>query len=186
MKRRIWITLAVCLTVLVILTGCLVGWISRHGLAISECYYMETLHGHMVVLDGSPVAMSGEERLFQGLTTGDRVIVIHGIIAESYPGQAEGYFCFKQADGTQTDIPARVRASMKQMGWLPLPFSSEEAEALAHLYTGYCFSMATAAEDPETGDWTVVLRDEDAEYQETVRFSADGKNVTIASGMLYR
>lgn len=186
MKRKIWIVLTACVAVVLICAACLLGWAGRNGIGISQGYYIETLHGHMVLLSGSPVSVSGKDNLFDGLTTGDRVKLVHGLVAESYPGQTHGYFCIKQADGTEADIPTQVRASLKEMGWLELPLSPDEAEALAHLYTGFAFPFSNAEEDPQTGDWTVELWSEDGQHSETVYISADGQKVTVASGIFYR
>lgn len=186
MKRKAWIVLTACLAAILLAAACLLGWAGRNGIGISEGYYIETLHGHMVLLNGSPVSVSGKDHLFDGLTTGDRVKLVHGLVAESYPGQTRGYFCTKQEDGSEADIPAQFRASLKTLGWLALPLNPDEAEALAHLYTGFAYPIAIVEEDPQTGDWTVHLRSEDGQQQETVYIGADGQKVTVASGILYR
>lgn len=186
MKKMVWRIVIICLAVVLLAYACLVGLAVWQENGLSEALYIETRHGHMLLIEGSPISMSGRDGLFDDLTTGDKVLVIHGPIAESYPGQAKAYLCIRQADGTEDDIPARVRASLKEMGWLALPLNPDEAEALAHLYTGFSFPVATAEEDPQTGDWTVELRSEDGQRSETVYISADGSQVSIASGNLYR
>lgn len=118
MKRKLWIIITVCLAVLLILAACLAGYCLRQGIGISHARYLETLHGHMLIIDGSPVSMSGSDALFDGLTTGDEVLVAHSMIAESYPGQAKAYLCIKRADGSEADIPGALRQSLTEMGWL--------------------------------------------------------------------
>lgn len=118
MKRKVWIIVTACVAVVFIAAVCLFGWVSRNGIGVSDGYYVETLHGHMVLLQGSPVSVSGKDGLFDGSTTGDRVKLVHGLVAESYPGQTRGYFCIKQADGTEADIPAQVLDSLREMGWI--------------------------------------------------------------------
>ena len=118
MKRKLWIIITVCLAVLLILAACLAGYCLRQGISISHARYLETLHGHMLIIDGSPVSMSGNDALFDGLTTGDEVLVAHGMIAESYPGQAKAYLCIKRADGSEADIAADLLQNLTEMGWL--------------------------------------------------------------------
>ena len=118
MKRKTWIIVVACVVAVLIAAACLLGWAGRKGIEISEGYYIETLQGSMVLLNGSPVSVSGKDTLFDGLTTGDRVKLVHGPIAESYPGQTRGYFCAKQEDGSEADIPAQVLDSLREMGWI--------------------------------------------------------------------
>lgn len=185
MKRKTWIIVTVCLAVVLLAYACLVGLAVWQGNGLSEALYIETRHGHMLLIEGSPISMSGKEGLFDDLTMGDKVLVVHGPIAESYPGQSKAYICIQLEDGSEADVPAQFRASLKTLGWLALPLNPDEAEALAHLYTGFAYPIAIVEEDPQTGDWTVHLRSEDGQQQETVYISADGQKVTVASGILY-
>lgn len=188
MKRKVWIIVTACLAALLLVAVCLLGVALHHGLSWSEAYYIETDHGHMLLIEGSPISMSGKEGLFDDLTMGDKVLVVHGPIAESYPGQAKAYLCIKQADGTEEDIPERVRVSLLEMGWLSYetPINEKDAIMIANVYTWHCFDIVTAKQNPETGDWAVEMWSEDRENHETVYISADGTKVNIASGTIYR
>lgn len=188
MKRKAWIIATVCLAVVLLAYACLVGLAVWQGNGLSEALYIETRHGHMLLIEGSPISMSGKEGLFDDLTMGDKVLVVHGPIAESYPGQAKAYLCIKQADGTEEDIPERVRVSLLEMGWLSYetPINEKDAIMIANVYTWHCFDIVTTKQNPETGDWAVEMWSEDRENHETVYISADGTKVNIASGTIYR
>ena len=211
MKRKIWIVVLCCVVAVVIVTVCLFSWGARQGLSISLGQYADsgsgdatyvygsilednievsfkTVTGHMVLLDGVPVCMSGREELFKALSTGDQVLIIHGSIAESYPGQSKAFLIIKYADGTEDDIPERNWVALKTSGWLSpaTPINEEEAIMIANVYTWHCFDIVTAKQNPETGDWAVEMWSEDRENHETVYISADGQKVTVASGILYR
>ena len=126
MKRKTWIIVTVCLAVVLVAAACLIGWATYRGIQISKAVYIETSAGNMVLLQGSPVSVSGKEDMFDGLTMGDKVLLVHGLVAESYPGKTKGYFCIKRADGTEEDIPAEVRDSLREMGWLLIYLVSPE------------------------------------------------------------
>ena len=108
MKRKIWIIITACLAVVLVASACLIGWAAHRGIGISKAVYIETGAGPMVLLHGSPVSVSGKEGMFEGLTMGDQVLLVHGPVMESYPGQTNGYLCIKRADGTEEDIPEAV------------------------------------------------------------------------------
>ena len=212
MKRKIWIIVTVCLAVVLVAAACLIGWGTRQGLSISLGQYadsasgdvmytdgsflednfevsFETVTGHMVLLDGAPVCMSGREKIFCNLTTGDRMLVIHGPVAESYPGQARAYMCIRYANGTEDDLEEHDWVNLKTDGWLSpgKPISEEEAIRIANVYTWYFFDVVTATQDSETGEWTVELgMSQDRNRHETVRISIDGTEVNILSGIIYR
>ena len=118
MKKTIFRIALILLAVVLTAAAVLVFVGARQGIRFSEALYMETAHGHMLLIDDGPVSVSGKDSLFKNLTTGDRVLVAHGLIAESYPGQAKAYLCIKQADGTEEDIPEEVLDSLRDMGWI--------------------------------------------------------------------
>jgi hypothetical protein len=55
--------------------------------------------------------------LFAKLTDGDKVLVFHSAIAESYPAQTGVYGIFKLSDGSITDIPDEVLDILTDLGW---------------------------------------------------------------------
>lgn len=118
MKKTAWRIVIICLAVVLLAYSCLVGLAFWRGNGLSEALYIETAHGHMLLIEGSPISVSGRDGLFDDLTTGDQVLVVHGPIAESYPGQAKAYLCIKQPGDKKGDIPADVIQSLQELGWL--------------------------------------------------------------------
>ncbi len=119
MKRTAWRIVTLCFIAVLIAAACLVGVAVHRGIGWSEAVYIETNRGNMLLIEGSPISMSGRDSLFDSLTDGDKVFVVHGPIAESYPGQAKAYLCIKQPGDEKGDIPADVIQSLQELGWLP-------------------------------------------------------------------
>lgn len=90
------------------------------GLTVGRCLVAD--NGSYLLIDGNaPIVMSNrkyKEGLFDGLETGDKILVLHDGIAESYPGQTGAYWCWKQEDGTVEDIPETVLSELTEMGWM--------------------------------------------------------------------
>lgn len=77
--------------------------------------------GEDMFIDGnSPIIMSNrkdKEGLFSGLGTGDKILIFHDGIADTYPGRTGAYWCVKLEDGTQADIPEQVIEELTELGW---------------------------------------------------------------------
>ncbi len=76
---------------------------------------------YMLVLDNSPIVMSNQTNnanIFQGLSDGDGILVLHDGIAESYPGQTGIYFVIKTSNGDITDISKDVLRELAKLGWI--------------------------------------------------------------------
>lgn len=93
------------------------------GKSLSVGRYLETAGaGHMLILDNAPVSASSrpEDRdLFAGLSSGDKVLVIHDGIRQSYPGQTSVWYCLRLEEGSPEDIPQDILRSLQDLGWLP-------------------------------------------------------------------
>lgn len=76
---------------------------------------------YFIVLDDhSPIRMNDASMgggLFAELQTGDRVRVIHGGIAESYPGRASVYYLRRLEKGTAEDVFPDVIQTLTALGW---------------------------------------------------------------------
>lgn len=87
----------------------------------SEGRYIRTENGaDMILLDGSPIVMSGDEALFEGLQTGDLIRIRHGLIRETYPGGADVTACERVEAGSMEDIPQAILESICPMGYVPV------------------------------------------------------------------
>ncbi len=117
MKKKILIALSVLMCVAII------GVFIFSGLNISPHtgLYLRADNGsHLVIMDNSPIVMSdrAENNMFEKLTDGDRILIFHDGIQESYPGATFVYACVKIADGELTDIPEHVLTSLNELGWI--------------------------------------------------------------------
>ena len=121
MKKRKWLILTASVSVIVVLFGAFVGIMNYKSLGFSTGRYLEAKNGvSMLILDNSPIQMSDRTNsdLFEKLETGDKILVLHDGIAESYPGRTGAYAVFKQEDGTIDDISQDVLEQLTEMGWL--------------------------------------------------------------------
>ena len=83
--------------------------------------YLETKNNTaMFIRDESPIQMSNrtDKELFDGLDIGDKVLVIHTGIEETYPAKTGVYAVFKIGEGTTADIPQKVVNQLVELGWL--------------------------------------------------------------------
>ena len=87
--------------------------------SVSRCLVAD--NGSYMFIDGnSPIVMSNrkdKEGMFASLKTGDKILLLHDSIAESYPGRTGAYWCMKLEDGTQADIPEQVMKELAELGW---------------------------------------------------------------------
>lgn len=124
MKKKLLITGGVILAVLVLLAGCLFGVVAyfrNRGFGISEGIYLEGTSSPILMLDGSPFVMGDRSKdgdLFAGLQTGDRILVLHDGLCESYPGQTGAYWIKRLGSGSAADIPASELEALVSMGWV--------------------------------------------------------------------
>ena len=109
--------------ILVCLTVGFLGWCSATGQGLLTGQYLQARSGaHMVIDDrGSPIVMGDRSdggALFDGLSDGDRVLVLCSGIAESYPAQSGAYFCIRLRAGTPEELPADTLAQLRELNWL--------------------------------------------------------------------
>lgn len=96
----------------------------HHSLCISSGQYLITEDGrYLLVMDETPVVLTNrtnDPALFEPLTSGDRILVLHDGIQETYPAATGAYAVRKWRDGDITDIPLTVLSSLAELGW-PVP-----------------------------------------------------------------
>ena len=119
-KKKWMIPLCVVGTLLLICAG-LLWYMVSHSLDFSVGRCLVADNGSYMFIDGnSPIIMSNrkdKEGLFSDLETGDKILLLHDGIAESYPGRTGAYWCMKLEDGTQADIPNQVMEELAELGW---------------------------------------------------------------------
>lgn len=119
-KKKLLIISAILIAVLAVLIF-LTAMMAYRGFTVSEGIYLEAKDNRpLIVMGNSPVSMSDQSGgdLFEGLQTGDHILILHDGIAEIYPGSTGVYAVFKTGDGSVEEIPPDVIRSLTELGWL--------------------------------------------------------------------
>ena len=122
MKKRKWlIPLGIIIGIAVLSVAAL--WILTargFGLSVGRCLIAG--NGTYMLIEGnSPIVMSnraGNEGIFDELETGDKILVLHDGVNESYPGGTGVYGIFRLGGGDISDIPEQVLEQLTDLGWL--------------------------------------------------------------------
>ena len=133
MKKKILVAFATVVAVVLFLCAIafvVFGIAAYNGYSISEGQFLITDKGsYMIIMDNSPIKMkncSKNEELFDGLTNGDKILIVHGLIEDTYPGGTGVYFCKKLSDGEYKDLPEEVLSNLADLGWINTPKSTGE------------------------------------------------------------
>ncbi len=140
MKKKILVTL--CVIVCVIAIGVFI--LAGKGISPSVGLFLRTDNGNMIILDNSPIVMSvrsGNDDMFEKYESGDKILVLHGGINESYPGSTGIYFSIKLADGHMSDISESVLCQLSELGWI----SAENLLVSTNTYHSSFFDIITAS-----------------------------------------
>lgn len=128
MKKKILIALATIVAIILLLFAiCIVGLgiASFKGYSVSEGRVLITDTGsYMIIIDNSPIVMSNRsknEKIFEGLTNGDEIMIVHDGIQESYPAGTGVYYCIKLYDGEYKDLLEQVIVSLIELGYIDTP-----------------------------------------------------------------
>lgn len=116
MKKKFWIVLILAAA---LLCGALVlVFTGSYDLSTGRCLLAN--NGSILLIDeNSPIQLSGvNEKTKNKLTTGDRILVLHDGIQETYPAKTRAYLVLKLGSGSLADIPAQVQQELTDMGWL--------------------------------------------------------------------
>ena len=101
---------------------CTVGILTAKGYGASVGRILKADENtYMLIVDQTPIKMSDRSKgktLFEGYHTGDKVLVIHGGIEDSYPAQSGAYAVIRLKAGEETDIPHTVISELTQLGWI--------------------------------------------------------------------
>lgn len=125
MKKKIVVALATIVAIVLFLFAIafvVFGIASYKGFSISEGQVLITDKGsYMIIIDNSPIEISNQsknEKMFESLTNGDKILIVHDGIQESYPGGTGVYYCKKISDGEYKDLPEKTLLSLAEMGWI--------------------------------------------------------------------
>jgi len=92
------------------------------GMGFKTAYVIKTTRDtDMVLMDNSPVVIRDEtprKKAFDKYSTGDKILLLTGAVAESWPGRAEMHWCVKLDGGNRADIPQNIRTQLAEMGYI--------------------------------------------------------------------
>lgn len=120
MKKWLKITLGV-IGVVVILFVIGISILLNKGYGLSVGRYLEDKNGTAILVRGNtPILLSSQHNgnMFYKLDIGDRILVIHTGIEESYPAKTGTKAIFKIGNGSTDDIPQNVIDELTKLGWL--------------------------------------------------------------------
>ena len=123
MKKRNIIIVSVISAVFII--GIVMGSVFamlESSFSFSTGTVLKSDNGTVFLIKGnSPVRLGDyteEGKLLTDLETGDKVLVFHDGIAESYPASTSARFVIKTGDGGEESIPEEVVSSLSELGWI--------------------------------------------------------------------
>ena len=118
MKKLKYIIPIATFAILIVLISVL--FIGNYSISTGRCIVADS-GSYLIVMDNSPVVMSNRtnnEGLLDNLQTGDEILIVHGAVAESYPGQTGTYFCIRLSKGDRSDVPEEILIELTEMGYL--------------------------------------------------------------------
>lgn len=125
MKKKILVILGIVICLAA--AGFLI--LAGKGYSPSTGRYLRADNADILILDNSPVVMSvnsDKDDVFADYEIGDKLLVLHDGIMESYPAQTRVYFVIKLADGHISDISESVLKQLYELGWTSVPVRLEE------------------------------------------------------------
>lgn len=121
MKKKLLIIIPIAVVIIAVIGA--VSYALSHGFGVSKGVYLAADNGANLFIDesGDPIRMTDctkGGKAFDGLETGNEIILVHDGIQESYPGGTGVYFICKTGEGSPELIPQATTDSLKELGWL--------------------------------------------------------------------
>ncbi len=142
MKKKILVIVSVIVCIISIGVFVLAG----KNISPSVGLFLRTDIGNMIILDNSPIVMSvrtNNDDMFANYEAGDKILVFHDGIQESYPGGTGVYFAIKLADGHISDISETVLRQLYELGWTSAPVKHDnEQDSEPAIYSPDLFDIA--------------------------------------------
>lgn len=119
-KPLIAVVIVIAALVLIVFAGLFI--MGERGFYPTFGTYIKATSGDdMIMMDGGPCIMSnqtGNENVFSGLRTGDKILIVNCAVNQSYPGRTGCYFCLRLGKGDISDIPEKHLEQLREYGWL--------------------------------------------------------------------
>ena len=115
MKKK-WMICAGMLALVLLIFGAMA--VKNLSVRVGTCIKTEN-GGCMLLMGDSPVALSGKTAFarFDEYRTGDRLLVLHDGILETYPGRTGAYLAIRLHKGDVAAIPQEILSALTEMGW---------------------------------------------------------------------
>ena len=117
MKYLKWI---IPLAVVVLLAASVLGFLAGKDISSGTCLIAD--NGSCILVVGSePIRLSdrsANDKMLDKFETGDKLMVLHSLVQETYPASAGAYICVKTGEGSIADIPDVVIQGLTELGWL--------------------------------------------------------------------
>ncbi len=123
MKKRKWL-LPVCIvggivTLCLIITVALIAYMGINGYGMTSGYLYIGETGTFLIEDNNTSMklsdQSNGKNVFDGLTNGDKVFVIHDGVEESLPARTGAYYIFRIAKGNENYKPSNEALGIEYM-----------------------------------------------------------------------
>lgn len=136
MNKKVIISISLIIGIFAsgILAGYAVLSIKSIGISTGLCLFSDN-GSCFIIKENSPVKLSPPEdnpSMFSAFSDGDKMLVFHSGINETYPASTGAYLCIKLGDGEREDVPEEVISSLTYLGWLS---EAEETEAAGTEFT---------------------------------------------------
>lgn len=181
MKKKIILTICIILAIFLLFVA--VGFVGlgvmyHKNLSFTKGRYLLSDTGvNMIITDrGEPIKMTNiksKEGLFAGLTNGDEILVINGLIEETYPANTDVYAVYKTGDGEFKDLPSETVDALTKLNWIKEKGSAEEKNFTAREVLSYSILEGTTAPQvtviksvADLNDYLGKITGEKSQYQE--------------------
>ncbi|MBR5544414.1 MAG: hypothetical protein IKU66_02965 [Clostridia bacterium] len=134
MKKKAIVTLSTILAIILLIFAVAfveLGIALYKGYGIIEGQFLVTNDSYMIIdKNNSPIVMSNQsknEKIFENLSNGDKIVAVIGMIEETYPARTDVYFLIKISDGEYEDLPESALLGLGELGWIDTPPVTENA-----------------------------------------------------------
>lgn len=121
MKNKKFLMLLCVLFTFVLICAAAVVYMTVNSLGFSVGRCLITTDGSCLMICGNvPIKLSSRTQNgddFVGLSNGDRILVLHDGIEETYPGRTLAYAIFRLSSGSFSDIPEEVLTQLEGLGY---------------------------------------------------------------------
>lgn len=162
MKKKLLLLIPLCCCLLLIAALLIL----RCGVNLTQGRCVVAVNGSILLLDGEePICLSGvPDRQKQKLASGDRILVLHGPLQETYPAGTRAYLLLRLEQGDLTDIPPSARERLTELGYLgklqlPPATEPEKGERVSYAFghasmelsipQGWSYEIRTASREEQ-------------------------------------